>query len=146
MSSINNPVHLLQLTVEAQWYWSVRMGSRDLHYGSPEEAICSSSSLVWRMVSFHTDSWTLHSGLRGERSVPKVILCGQPTTEITLIIRSYRKSVLKCQKCLKCQISKSIKRHLALEMDAPPGCTMGWSDSYECVTQCSLCTSVSGCF
>lgn len=57
----------LQWTVVALWCWWARMGSRGLHSVFQKEAICCSSSRVWRQDSFHMASLILLSGLNGER-------------------------------------------------------------------------------
>ena len=51
-----------QLTVEVQWYWSVRMASSDRQYTFLKVAISLHSSPVLRMDCYRTGSWTRHSG------------------------------------------------------------------------------------
>lgn len=50
------------------------MASRDLLCISLKVATSSSFSPAWKPVCFHTDNWTPHSGIRGERSEKEEII------------------------------------------------------------------------
>lgn len=42
----------VQWTVVVLWFWSAKTASKDLRFDFQKEAICSSSSRVWKQASF----------------------------------------------------------------------------------------------